>query len=352
MAQKLDVLVNRSVKDLRNMTEKEIRQDLGRMRDAAHKRIQRHKEAGTTPKSIKKVVELGEISTKGKTPDELIAEYQRAQKILKAGGVREVKKKREAKRAREKGQAQKPKKEESKVNRIRGGWREPELYDVQTAYERLKKKEEREEKRRQKREAIDKFLKDTEINPSDAMQKMKKDELKTIYKLLREETKKRMREFEKVGESSPAYRAIKDQLPAKMPIDRNELLSIVARMRKFINSSTGTVSQWIEEKRNIIHKLRAGGVTSINGDNFDMVFKIYEELKEQDPRVAVLNYKSDTLQIIGERVNKIIYDNVDILAILDEYYEEMQKEKNKELDEILKLDDKADTWDGFNPFDE
>lgn len=352
MAQKLDALVNRSVKDLRNMTEKEIRRDLGRMRDAAHKRIQRHKEAGTTPKSIKKAVALGEISTKGKSPDELISEYQRAQKILKAGGVREVKKKREAKREREKGQAQKPKKEESRVKRIRGGWKESALYDVQTAYERLKKKEERKEKRRQKREAIDKFLKDTQINPSDAMQKMKKEELKTIYKLLREETKKRMREFEKAGESSPAYRAIKDQIPAKMPIDRNELLSIVARMRKFITSSTGTVPQWIEEKRNIIHKLQAGGVTAINGDNFEDVFKIYDELKEVDPKVAVLNFKSDTLQIIGERVNKILYGDVDILAILDEYYEATQAEKNKELEEILKSDDKSDIWDGFNPFDD
>ena len=70
-------------KDIRQWTEKEIKKEVGRIRDAVHKRVKRLEESEVPSRALHALMNSGgELSTKGKNLNELYAEYRRGINFL------------------------------------------------------------------------------------------------------------------------------------------------------------------------------------------------------------------------------------------------------------------------------
>ena len=85
-------------KDIRNWTEKEIRKEVGRVRDAVHKRVQRLQQSELPSRALHALMNSGgEITTKGKSLNDLYHEYRRGINFLNfqdssVGGARKYQK--------------------------------------------------------------------------------------------------------------------------------------------------------------------------------------------------------------------------------------------------------------------
>lgn len=85
-------------KDIHKWTEKEIRKEVGRVRDAVHKRVQRLEQSNLPSRALHALMNSGgEISTKGKSINDLYAEYRRGINFLNfndssVGGARKYQK--------------------------------------------------------------------------------------------------------------------------------------------------------------------------------------------------------------------------------------------------------------------
>lgn len=85
-------------KDIRKWTEKEIRKEVGRVRDAVHKRVQRLQNSELPSRALHALMNSGgEISTKGKNLNDLYHEYRRGINFLNfndssVGGARKYQK--------------------------------------------------------------------------------------------------------------------------------------------------------------------------------------------------------------------------------------------------------------------
>lgn len=70
-------------KDIRQWSEKEIRKEVGRVRDAVHKRVKRLEQTETPSRALHALMNSGgEISTKGKSLNDLYSEYRRGINFL------------------------------------------------------------------------------------------------------------------------------------------------------------------------------------------------------------------------------------------------------------------------------
>lgn len=317
-------IFNRSFSEIQNLTTKEIKRDIGRMRDIIHKRAARHKEAGTMPKRLEKILQGGEISTKGKTPDELIKEYQRAQEAIKAGTVKQEKQRKARRRQQERQRRQKEK--QSKA---------PKTPKAPKAT-----RQKLPPKKSKTQESLEKFS-------IDKIQKINdKKMLQELYKKWRTQATRRLREFDRMGTQSPAYKMGKD-LPTKRPENIEDLKKALYGLRKFLTAETGTVKKWYETKQKIIDKMQYAGATGLNDQNFDKVMEIYDKLKESDQSIAVLGLKYDLMDFIAGNIEQyLMYQKTpDLFELAQDFLTYQQEQAQKEVDEILKAGEGADIWD-------
>lgn len=112
---------------------------------------------------------------------------------------------------------------------------------------------------------------------------------------------KRLRTFEKAGESSPAVRYVyksggKFSTRGK---DLNALRAEFVRAKGFLQSATGTRKGWKRVKRETIKGLAKHGV-KVSERQFDSIWKIYEKLKEIDPSVANRGMKYTILRVVTD----------------------------------------------------
>lgn len=114
---------------------------------------------------------------------------------------------------------------------------------------------------------------------------------------------KRLRSFERAGESSPATRYVsksggKFSTKGK---DLNALRSEYTRAKNFMQSKTGTRKGWKQVKKETIQGLKKHGV-EMSESQFDDVWKSYEELKELSPEVANRGLKYSVLKDVADMV--------------------------------------------------
>lgn len=311
-----------TIKELAKMPLDAIRREVGKVRDILHKRAARHRAQGTTPKSIATYEKVGEITTKGKDKRELLKEYARGQRALKGGTVRSVKKKKEQKAA-----AARERRTEERQRKKLG---------LQTA------------KKEKKKPKIQKALETYDINKIRNTKDY--DVLKDIYNILRRAARARMREFEKAKTGSPAYRAMKENMPTRRPDTVTGLQVAIADLRKFLMSSTGTVEQWEEAKHNIIRKMKKAGVDNLNHNNFDRIFDIYEKMKEEEPALAALGMKYETINYIADVFDTLPENDYDIEQMLSRLSEYRAKRDAGENELLKTLDGSSDIW-GIDIFD-
>lgn len=116
---------------------------------------------------------------------------------------------------------------------------------------------------------------------------------------------KRLRSFEKAGESSPATRHVMRSGGVFSTKGKNlqQLRSEYMRAKNFIESETGTRKGWTKVKKKTIEGLKKQGVEMSN-EQWDDVWKAYEELKEKDKEVSNKALKYTTLQDVVAMVKQ------------------------------------------------
>lgn len=115
---------------------------------------------------------------------------------------------------------------------------------------------------------------------------------------------KRLRSFEKAGESSPATRYIENSggVFTTRGKDLNALRAEYSRARNFLQSKTGSRRGWKQVKKQTISGLKKQGI-KMSEKQFESVWKAYEELKELSPEVANRSLKYGVLKDIVDMVD-------------------------------------------------
>lgn len=149
---------------------------------------------------------------------------------------------------------------------------------------------------------------------------------------------KRIKRLEKSNIYSPSYEAIKDS-GGKFSVkgkSLNELKSEFIRLKNFFGQKTSTVTGAKEVRNTVISNLKKEGV-NISEEQYNRVFRVYEELKRHNPEIANKAFKYRTLSEITrndhpEDIEKMISD---MEKKLNTIYEEEMGEIN--IDEFSSL---------------
>lgn len=114
---------------------------------------------------------------------------------------------------------------------------------------------------------------------------------------------KRLRSFERARESSPATRHVAKSGGAfsTKGKDLNALRSEYTRAKNFLQSKTGTRKGWKQVKKETIAGLKKKGV-EMSEQQFNDVWKAYEDLKELSPEVANRGLKYSVLKDVADMV--------------------------------------------------
>lgn len=133
--------------------------------------------------------------------------------------------------------------------------------------------------------------------------KLTASEMRKVVGRLVSAGNKRLRSFERAGESSPATRHVAKSGGAfsTKGKDLNALRAEYTRAKNFLQAKTGTRKGWTKTKRETIAGLRKQGV-EMSEKQFDKVWKAYEDLKELSPEVANRGLKYSVLKDVADMV--------------------------------------------------
>lgn len=155
--------------------------------------------------------------------------------------------------------------------------------------------------------------------------RLTQDELRILTQRLAMEGNKRLKQFEKAGETSPAERYINRNSGGKFTTkgkNLNQLRYEFMRAKGFLQSQTGSLNKWREVKADTIQTLENKHDITINNDDFETFWKAYESLKELKPSVSNEGSKYKTLAQVEEKV--IAKKDLDPHEIALEIYNEMK----------------------------
>lgn len=139
---------------------------------------------------------------------------------------------------------------------------------------------------------------------------------------------KRLRSFERAGESSPATRHVTKSggVFSTRGKDLNALRSEYTRAKNFLQAKTGTRKGWKQVKRETISGLKKQGV-EMTESQFDDVWKAYEDLKEMSPEVANRGLKYSVLKDVADMVMDTDKSADEIALALHENLSEIYEER-------------------------
>lgn len=114
---------------------------------------------------------------------------------------------------------------------------------------------------------------------------------------------KRLRSFERAGESSPATRHVERSGGAfsTRGKDLNALRAEFTRIKNFMQAKTGTRKGWKQVKKEVTEGLKKQGI-EMSESQFNDIWKAYEELKELSPEVANRGLKYSVLKDVADMV--------------------------------------------------
>lgn len=133
--------------------------------------------------------------------------------------------------------------------------------------------------------------------------KLTESEMRKVVGRLVSAGNKRLRSFERAGESSPATRHVEKSGGAfsTKGKDLNALRAEYTRAKNFMQAKTGTRKGWTKTRRETIEGLRKQGV-EMSEKQFEKVWKAYEDLKELSPEVANRGLKYSVLKDVANMV--------------------------------------------------
>lgn len=131
--------------------------------------------------------------------------------------------------------------------------------------------------------------------------KLNTSDLRKVVGRLVSAGNKRYRSFEKAGISTPATRYLEKSggVLSTKGKDLNALRSEFIRAKHFLESKTGTRKGWNKVKKETIKGLEQHGV-KISENQFEDVWKAYEELKDLSPDVANRGLKYSVLKEVAD----------------------------------------------------
>ena len=137
----------------------------------------------------------------------------------------------------------------------------------------------------------------------DTFNKLNTSDLRKVVGRLVSAGNKRLRSFERSGESSPATRHVSKSGGAfsTKGKDLNALRAEYTRAKNFMQAKTGTRKGWKQVKKETIKGLKKQGV-EMSESQFDDVWKAYEDLKELSPEVANRGLKYSVLKDVADMV--------------------------------------------------
>lgn len=137
----------------------------------------------------------------------------------------------------------------------------------------------------------------------DTFNKLNTSDLRKVVGRLVSAGNKRLRSFERAGESSPATRHVAKSGGAfsTKGKDLNALRAEYTRAKNFMQAKTGTRKGWKQVKKETIQGLKKQGV-EMSESQFEDVWKAYEDLKELSPEVANRGLKYSVLKDVADMV--------------------------------------------------
>ena len=168
----------------------------------------------------------------------------------------------------------------------------------------------------------------------DIFNKLSTSDLRKVAGRLVSAGNKRLRSFEKAGESSPATRYV-EKSGGKFSTkgkDLNALRAEYTRAKTFLQSKTSTRRGWKKVKKETISGLRKNGV-EVNESQFNDLWTVYEDLKELSPEVANRGLKYGVLKDIADMVTDEDKSADEIAITLHENLSRIYEEQ-AELDDV------------------
>lgn len=158
--------------------------------------------------------------------------------------------------------------------------------------------------------------------------KLTASEMRKVVGRLVSAGNKRLRSFERAGESSPATRHVAKSggVFSTKGKDLNALRAEYTRAKNFLQAKTGTRKGWTKTKRETIEGLRKQGV-EMSEKQFDKVWKAYEDLKELSPEVANRGLKYSVLKEVADMVTDESKSADEIATALHENLSQIYEEQ-------------------------
>lgn len=135
--------------------------------------------------------------------------------------------------------------------------------------------------------------------------RMKKSELKQAVRTLAYSANRRLREFAEAGEESPATRYAEESggfFTGRGKDTVNELRTEFMRAKGYLTAKTSTLEGWTETRSQTVESLQESGVKNIEDltdEQYDIMWKAYERLKENNPEIASKQFKYSVLNEIA-----------------------------------------------------
>ena len=158
--------------------------------------------------------------------------------------------------------------------------------------------------------------------------KLTESEMRKVVGRLVSAGNKRLRSFERAGESSPATRHVEKSGGAfsTKGKDLNALRAEYTRAKNFLQAKTGTRKGWTKTRRETIEGLRKQGV-EMSEKQFDKAWKAYEDLKELSPEVANRGLKYSVLKDVANMVTDENKTADEIAVALNENLSQIYEEQ-------------------------
>ena len=158
--------------------------------------------------------------------------------------------------------------------------------------------------------------------------KLTESEMRKVVGRLVSAGNKRLRSFERAGESSPATRHVENSGGAfsTKGKDLNALRAEYTRAKNFLQARTGTRRGWTKTKRETIEGLSKQGV-EMSEKQFEKVWKAYEDLKELSPEVANRGLKYSVLKDVANMVTDESKTADEIAVALNENLSQIYEEQ-------------------------
>lgn len=133
----------------------------------------------------------------------------------------------------------------------------------------------------------------------DQFNKLTKQELKGYTQILASAGNKRLKRAQEEGFSSPSIDAVLETGKfSTKDKSLNQLRNEFMRAKRFLESRTGTLSEFKKWRSENIEALKEEGI-NITAEQFDTFWRSYEQLKKDKPEVANKGIKYTILQTIS-----------------------------------------------------